>query len=240
MAAPMRRRTETAGRPRSAAARAQGRRRRRRRRPGRSCAASTRRAAVRPRAARPRPACRRSPSCPPAAPATSSVLRSAEVRWKSWANERAERAARHDDRPFGAERAAGADGDGRRERLEQRDLGLDPALADEDASMPRGCRGRGFSPSRSGPSVRRSGRRPPARRLSTAAASRMPWRNATLMGGQAPKLDEIGDKRDQLQQRPRRRRPRRCPTTTAIARTSNNSRRSAVKSRSASGRSAAF
>ena len=69
---------------------------------------------------------------PPAAPATSSVLRSAAVRWKSLGDQRAERAAGHDDRPLGAERPARADRDGRRERLEQRDLRLHPALADQD------------------------------------------------------------------------------------------------------------
>jgi hypothetical protein len=46
--------------------------------------------------------------------------------------QRTERAAGHDDRALGAERAAGADGDRRRERLEYRHFRLDPALADKD------------------------------------------------------------------------------------------------------------
>ena len=44
----------------------------------------------------------------------------------------AEGAAGHDDRPFRAERTAGADRDGRRQRLEDRDLRLHPALADQN------------------------------------------------------------------------------------------------------------
>ena len=46
--------------------------------------------------------------------------------------ERADRAARHDDRAFGAERAAGADRDGGRDWFQHRHLGADPALADQD------------------------------------------------------------------------------------------------------------
>ncbi len=52
----------------------------------RSCAVSIRTAAARPPAAWRRPACRTWRSCPAAAPATSSVLRSAFDRWKSCAN----------------------------------------------------------------------------------------------------------------------------------------------------------
>ena len=48
---------------------------------------------------------------PPAAPATSSVLRSADGEMEELREQRAEGAAGHDDRAFGAERAAGADGD---------------------------------------------------------------------------------------------------------------------------------
>ena len=69
---------------------------------------------------------------PPAAPATSSVLRSAAGEVEALGEERADRAAGHDDRAFGAERAAGADGDGGRERLEDGDFRLDPAAADQD------------------------------------------------------------------------------------------------------------
>ena len=46
--------------------------------------------------------------------------------------QRAEGAARHDDRPFGAERPAGADGDGRRQGLQNRHLERHPAAADEN------------------------------------------------------------------------------------------------------------
>ena len=42
--------------------------------------------------------------------------------------QRADRAAGHDDRPFGAERAAGADRDRRRQRLQHRDLAPDMRL----------------------------------------------------------------------------------------------------------------
>ena len=69
---------------------------------------------------------------PAAAPATSSVLRSAALRWKQLREQRADRAAGHDDRAFGAERAAAADRDRRGQRLQQRDLGRQPALAVED------------------------------------------------------------------------------------------------------------
>ena len=40
---------------------------------------------------------------PPAAPATSSVFRSAAVRWNAWATSEPIEPARHDDRAFGAE-----------------------------------------------------------------------------------------------------------------------------------------
>ena len=44
----------------------------------------------------------------------------------------AERAAGHDDGAFGAERSAGADGDGAGERLEDRHLGFHLAAVDQD------------------------------------------------------------------------------------------------------------
>jgi hypothetical protein len=47
-------------------------------------------------------------------------------------DERAHGAAGHDDRPFGAERPAGADRNRRRQWLEQRDLRLDAAAVDEN------------------------------------------------------------------------------------------------------------
>ncbi len=47
-------------------------------------------------------------------------------------DQRAERAARHDDRAFGAERAAAADHDARRQRLEHRHLRRHAALAEQD------------------------------------------------------------------------------------------------------------
>ena len=48
------------------------------------------------------------------------------------ADQRSERAAGGDDRAFGAERAAGADGDGGRERLEKGEPGRDAALVEQD------------------------------------------------------------------------------------------------------------
>ena len=48
------------------------------------------------------------------------------------ADERTERPAGLNDRPFGAERAAGADRDGRRDGLEDRDFGFDAALGREN------------------------------------------------------------------------------------------------------------
>ena len=68
---------------------------------------------------------------PAAAPAASSVLRSSAETRKHLADERTERAARGDDRPFGAEGAAGADRDGRRDRLEERHARRDAALVEE-------------------------------------------------------------------------------------------------------------
>ena len=68
---------------------------------------------------------------PAAAPAASSVLRSSAVVVEDLPEQRAERAAGGDDGPLGAERAAGADGDGRRERLEERDARRDAALVGE-------------------------------------------------------------------------------------------------------------
>ena len=47
------------------------------------------------------------------------------------ADDRAERAAGLNDRPFGAERAARTDGDGRRKRLQNGDFRLDAAARDE-------------------------------------------------------------------------------------------------------------
>ena len=47
-------------------------------------------------------------------------------------DERSERAARHDDRAFRAEGTAGADRDGRRQRLEERDARRDAAAVDQD------------------------------------------------------------------------------------------------------------
>ena len=54
---------------------------------------------------------------PAAAPHARRILRSDGVTRMSLADERAERAAGDDDRAFGAERSAGADGDRRRQRL---------------------------------------------------------------------------------------------------------------------------
>src|SRR6184192_654892 len=48
------------------------------------------------------------------------------------AEQRAERPARHDDRPLGAERPAGPDGNGGGQRLEYGDPGGHAALPDED------------------------------------------------------------------------------------------------------------
>src|SRR5205823_14034928 len=48
------------------------------------------------------------------------------------AEQRAERPARHDDRPLGAERSAGPDGNGGGQRLEYGDPGGHAALPDED------------------------------------------------------------------------------------------------------------
>ena len=47
-------------------------------------------------------------------------------------NQRSDRAAGHDNRPFGAERAARTDCDRRRQRLEEGDLRLDAAPVDQD------------------------------------------------------------------------------------------------------------
>ncbi len=47
-------------------------------------------------------------------------------------DQRADRAARHDDRPLRAERTAGADRDRRRERLQNRDLDVQAGAADQD------------------------------------------------------------------------------------------------------------
>src|SRR6185437_7300310 len=58
------------------------------------------------------------------------ALRGAQV--KELREERAQGAARHDDRALGAERAAGADRDRRGERLQHGYLRLYPALTDED------------------------------------------------------------------------------------------------------------
>ena len=84
---------------------------------GRTPGARTRTAAARWRAP-PRRAARRTwPPCPAAAPQASRILRSDGETWSTWPSERAERAAGDDDRPLGAERAAGADGDRGRQRL---------------------------------------------------------------------------------------------------------------------------
>ena len=70
-------------------------------------------------------------------------------------DDRADRAAGHDDRPFGAERPARADRDRRRERLEDRHLRLTSGSGRSGSPRsPRECRGRGCAPSRSAPSGR--------------------------------------------------------------------------------------
>src|SRR6266705_3419679 len=48
------------------------------------------------------------------------------------AEQRAERPSRHDDRPFGAERPPGPDGNGGGQRLEHGDPGGYPALPDQN------------------------------------------------------------------------------------------------------------
>ena len=68
---------------------------------------------------------------PAAAPAASSVLRSSAVTVQHLPEQRAERAAGGDDGPLRAERPAGADGDRRRERLEEGHPRRDAALVGE-------------------------------------------------------------------------------------------------------------
>ncbi len=63
---------------------------------------------------------------------------------KELRDQRSKRAARHDDRALGAERAARADRDRGRHRLEQRDLRLDAASASSESLRSlRECRARG-------------------------------------------------------------------------------------------------
>ena len=69
---------------------------------------------------------------PATAPATSKVLRSPPVMREELARERAQRAARHDDRALSPERAAAADRDARGNRLQHRHLGRHPALVEQD------------------------------------------------------------------------------------------------------------
>ena len=69
---------------------------------------------------------------PAAAPATRSVVRSASVSVNPLRDERAQSSARHDDRAFRAERAAGANRDRRRYRLENRDLRIDPRAVQQN------------------------------------------------------------------------------------------------------------
>ena len=72
------------------------------------------------------------PVMPAVAPATSKVLRSAALKLEQLREQRADRAAGHDDRAFGAERAAAADRHRRRQRLQQRHFERQPAFAEED------------------------------------------------------------------------------------------------------------
>ena len=60
---------------------------------------------------------------PAAAPADQQGLALVGAQVQVLGEDRADRAAGHDDRPLGAERAAGADADRGRDRLEHRDLG---------------------------------------------------------------------------------------------------------------------
>ena len=69
---------------------------------------------------------------PAAAPATSSVLRSLLVKWNSWAIVEPTAPPVINNRAFGAERSAGADGCRGRERLENGYFRLDPAAIDQD------------------------------------------------------------------------------------------------------------
>ena len=89
----------------------------RRRRPaGRTRAARTRTAAARSRARRRRAACRTSPPFPPPRHTRAGSC----ARWRDvdeLTDERPDRPTGDDDRAFGAERAAGADGDRRRQWL---------------------------------------------------------------------------------------------------------------------------
>ena len=72
------------------------------------------------------------PVMPAAAPATSSVLRSAALKWNSCANSEPIAPPVMMIGPFGAERAAAADRDRRRQRLQQRDLQRQLAVAEQD------------------------------------------------------------------------------------------------------------
>ena len=72
------------------------------------------------------------PVIPAVAPATSSVFRSAALKSEQLREQRADRAAGHDDRPFGAERSAAADRDRRGQGLQKRDLQRQLAVAEQD------------------------------------------------------------------------------------------------------------
>ena len=69
---------------------------------------------------------------PAAAPATRRLLRWAAVRWKSWPTIEPTAPPVRMIGPFGAERAAGPDADGARDRLQDGEAGLDLAAVDED------------------------------------------------------------------------------------------------------------
>ena len=170
---------------------------------------------------------------PAAAPATSSVLRSAVDQMEELREQRAERAAGHDDRAFRAERAAGADRDRRRQRLEHRDLAADMRLLPiRIASIASGMPWpRIFSePKRAiRPMIRpptTGNRHRPARPRHGPAIERR-------RGTEAAEIGDVGRQRDQVEQHPGRHRRRRCRRRPPSP-TSRNSRRSVLKSRSRS------
>ena len=137
---------------------------------------------------------------PAAAPATSSVLRSAAVRWKSCEIDRPDRAARHDDRAFGAERPARSDRDRRRKRLQNRQPRLHFAAVDQDRferfrnAVPANALG---AVSRHEADDQAAGdgdqHREPAEMVS---------RRRNQHRAHAPVVEDVGEKPDQAQQRP--------------------------------------
>jgi hypothetical protein len=113
--------------------------------------------------------------------------------------QRAQRAAGHDDGTLGAERAAGADRDGRGQRFEQRDLELDATAPDQDRLDGFG---NAMAADLLGAEARHHSDDQAAHHRDGHAPDRQVRRDRSRRDRQPALIGQVGEQRDQLQQHP--------------------------------------